>query len=82
MFKKLFIQIEADYKNVPEFKVKLFFGFLKCSIFNYVFKKEFTPAHMGRFTLPILSQILNIQSIWFEHYANSKSRKDNPYENI
>lgn len=52
MFKKLFIQIEADYKNVPEFKVKLFFGFLKCSIFDYVFKKEFTPAHMGRFTLP------------------------------
>lgn len=42
----MFIQIEADYKNVPEFKVKLFFGFLKCSIFNYVFKKRvYTCTH-------------------------------------
>lgn len=36
----------------------------------------------GSLYRPILSQILNIQSIWFEQYANSKSRKDNPYENI
>lgn len=46
MFKKLFIQIEADYKNVPEFKVKLFFGFLKSSIVNYVLKKRvYTCTH-------------------------------------
>lgn len=64
----------------PNLRSSYFLGFLKCSIFNYVFKKKFTPAHMGRFTLP--ADPKSNPEHRFEHYANSKSRKDNPYENI
>lgn len=66
VFKKIYPLLihDADYiKNVPKFKVKLFFLSVKCSIFINVFKKGFTPALKGRFTLPILSQIMNIQGI-------------------
>lgn len=67
VFKKIYPLLihDADYiKNVPKFKVKLFFSLsFKCSIFIHVFKKGFTPALKGRFTLPILSQIMNIQGI-------------------
>lgn len=47
----------------PNLRLSYFFLSFKCSIFIHVFKKGFTPALKGRFTLPIPSQILNIQGI-------------------
>lgn len=86
VFKKIYPLLihEADYiKMSPNLRLSYFFLSLLNALYLFMFLKKGLHLHFkGRFTLPILSQIMNIQGIWFEHIVNSKSRKDNPYENI